>query len=315
MDNDNLTSLQHLTDENVLLILEQRYKSNKIYTYSGHSLISINPYTKLPIYGQNVIYAYTEDNLNKENKSECKNEANETLFYPAQEAHIYSMAENAIKSLCITNKVTIIISGESGSGKTMNNNFILEYIIRRTNDFEVTNLNKNFNFKINEFLLAINPILEAFGNAKTILNENSSRFGKKLDLYLENDRIVGAEIFIYLLEKNRVTNVSKEEANFHIFNYFCAYKNLDVKSEFFNIEKDNENHKLKYKEILNCFKLLEFDDIESLENILLGIIYLGALKIKNCNDLYVIEKDENFFNCINFLEIEEQQLIFFFVKN
>ncbi|KAM0677316.1 Myosin type-2 heavy chain 1 [Binucleata daphniae] len=269
MNDDNLTSLQDLTQENVLYTLKQRYSANKIYTYSGHTLVSINPYVYLPIYGKGAIQAYSNgfntqnerffdnnDNKNSQTeqenvthsenhtkKAEASTQKDEAFFYPVSEAHIYSIAENALQSLCLFSSVTIIISGESGSGKTMNNNYVLEYFIKRTNDVEATNLNNNINFRINELLLAINPVLESFGNAKTILNENSSRFGKKLDLYLKNDKIVGAKILTYLLEKNRVTHTEKSEKNFHIFYYFCAYKNLNVESDYCNLKMLKTNTK------------------------------------------------------------------------
>ncbi|KAM0688113.1 Unconventional myosin-Vb [Conglomerata obtusa] len=332
MDNDNLTSLQHLSHENVLEVLKMRYQAHKIYTYSGHTLISINPYVNLPIYGQNVIFAYTGVGALKTNTTQTSSHTedettshasenndlentDETTFYPTQEAHIYSMAENALRSLCISSKVTIIISGESGSGKTMNNNFILEYLIKRTNDQEATNLNKNYNFKINEFLIAINPILEAFGNAKTVLNENSSRFGKKLDLFLDGGRIVGAEIHTYLLEKNRVTHVGFGESNFHIFYYLCAYKNLNIDNEFIKEENIKDEHVQKYEEIINCFKILHVENIICIENILMAILYLGSLIFIQTENEILIERNKEFNKLLELLEIDDKTFTNFLLKS
>jgi len=174
--------------------LEKRFKENLIYTYIGPVLVSVNPYRNLDIYNDNVISTYRNVN-----------------FYELP-PHIYAIADAAYRSMRSEYRdQCVLISGESGAGKTEASKKILQYIAATSthaDDIEV----------IKDRLLQSNPILEAFGNAKTNRNDNSSRFGKYMDIQFDfKGAPIGGVILNYLLEKSRVVYQSTGERNFHIF--------------------------------------------------------------------------------------------------
>jgi myosin heavy subunit len=223
-------------------------------------------------------------------------------------------------------KQNFIISGESGSGKTENTKFIIEYL--------VNNLNENILIKK---LLDANPLLEAFGNAKTVKNNNSSRFGKFIKIFFsETGKILKAEFKSYLLEKSRVIDIQKGEGerNYHIFYQFILGANNEekLKYEIKNIEyydylnnkKNNNKEKNKIdlnenmndaqgfeltKKNLKTFNFSE-QDIDNIFKIISGILYLGNIKFENLNDSVEIsdESKEDFKWAANFLGLEEKKL-------
>lgn len=387
----NLNTLPNLNIQNIIEVLKKRYKNNNIYTYSGYTLISINPYKRLNIYDSNVVQAYKnslknfyeiedvysdneienttcltnedanarpncaknskvtiydseklyhaeknnanfsgipgvshndseitcvtstvnvpqrsaksienygikgtnnntknnndtatnidhtiyglENNTVNTSKEEKIAYINEETYYPADEPHIYSLASSSLHLLSLYHNVTIVISGDSGSGKTMNFNYLINFIC-----------DDSMRTKIN----AINTVLEAFGNAKTELNNNSSRFGKMLNLNIIKSKVVGASIEIYLLEKNRVTS---GDTNFHIFYYLLGHKQTTYENDYIkntDLTPDElRNNKKCYEEVLSCLKILDIDCVDEIENILLGIIELGSLKfLLDGNDTY-----------------------------
>ncbi|KAF4527003.1 hypothetical protein B566_EDAN001550 [Ephemera danica] len=179
--------------------LQKRFKENLIYTYIGPVLISVNPYKELPIYTDQTIKEYTK-----------------VHFYEAS-PHVFAITDTAYHLLKEENHdQCILISGESGSGKTEASKKVLEYIAAATKHKKTVELTKNK-------LLQSNPVLEAFGNAKTTRNDNSSRFGKYMDIifnYIGDP--VGGSILNYLLEKSRVVQQAPGERNFHIFYQLLA---------------------------------------------------------------------------------------------
>lgn len=179
--------------------LKKRFQENLIYTYIGHVLISVNPYKELPI--------YTEQDVKEYRKRH---------FFEAP-PHVFALSDNAYRSLTEENRgQCILISGESGSGKTEASKKVLQFIAAATG--HTTSVEG-----VKDKLLQSNPVLEAFGNAKTNRNDNSSRFGKYMDVQFDyRGAPEGGNILNYLLEKSRVIHQSVGERNFHIFYQLLA---------------------------------------------------------------------------------------------
>lgn len=194
----DLTNLPYLNEPSVLHALHNRYNNKQIYTYSGIVLVSINPYQNLPeFYNDNLIKHFHKDP-----------EA-------AKVPHLYSIASSCYHALTTDSKnQTIIVSGESGAGKTV----AAKYIMRYLTSVQGVDHNGVVKRSVENQVLATNPIMEAFGNAKTIRNDNSSRFGKYVTIsFDENLLITGANVNTYLLERSRVVSLLKGERNYHIF--------------------------------------------------------------------------------------------------
>ncbi|RVD93180.1 myosin heavy chain [Tubulinosema ratisbonensis] len=251
-----------LSQDTILKKLKENYQTKKIYTQCGIILLSINPFSELKMYDTNVMKAYYKN-------------------YGSVEPHVYSVSENAIQNLELNGNQTIIVSGESGSGKTINSQHILKYIIWRCNGTK----------HLEKLLLASHFILECFGNAKTQINENSSRYGKYLRLYFEDDKIVGGRINEYLLEKSRVTHQPERNLNFHIFYLVCSGTNTVFKNDYITTY-DSPELKSKYKELKQMFKennLISFDEISEK---ILAILKIGSIKFLEKNGKLELQ-DEN----------------------
>uniref|UniRef100_A0A672IWV3 Methyl-CpG binding domain protein 3b n=1 Tax=Salarias fasciatus TaxID=181472 RepID=A0A672IWV3_SALFA len=200
---NDLTALSFLHEPAVLHNLRVRFLDyNSIYTYCGIVLVAINPYDHLPIYGEEVIDAYSGQDMTD------------------MEPHIFSVAEDAYRTMTREEKnQSIIISGESGSGKTVSAKFTMRYFAVVGGASQQTS--------VEERVLASNPIMESIGNAKTTRNDNSSRFGKYIEIgFGKNGDIIGANMRTYLLEKSRVVFQASAERNYHIFYQLCASRDL-----------------------------------------------------------------------------------------
>ncbi|CAN0888253.1 VIII-1 [Linum grandiflorum] len=190
---DDLMQLSYLSEPSVLYNLQYRYNQDMIYTKAGPVLVAINPFKKVPLYGNDSIDAYR-------NKS-------------ADNPHVYAITDTAIREM-IRDEVnqSIIISGESGAGKTETAKIAMQYLAALGGGSG-----------IEDEILKTNPILEAFGNAKTLRNDNSSRFGKLIEIdFSETGQISGARIQTFLLEKSRVVQCIEGERSYHIFYQLCA---------------------------------------------------------------------------------------------
>uniref|UniRef100_A0A8D2PJW2 Myosin VC n=1 Tax=Zosterops lateralis melanops TaxID=1220523 RepID=A0A8D2PJW2_ZOSLA len=196
---NDLTALSYLHEPAVLHNLKIRFVESKlIYTYSGIILVAINPYKQLPIYGDAIIHAYSGQNMGD------------------MDPHIFAVAEEAYKQMARNNKnQSIIVSGESGAGKTVSARYTMRYF--------ATVSKSSSKAHVEDKVLASNPITEAVGNAKTTRNDNSSRFGKYTEISFDRSyQIIGANMRTYLLEKSRVVFQSENERNYHIFYQLCA---------------------------------------------------------------------------------------------
>uniref|UniRef100_A0AAV2LKU1 Myosin motor domain-containing protein n=1 Tax=Knipowitschia caucasica TaxID=637954 RepID=A0AAV2LKU1_KNICA len=186
---EDMTQLPELNDTTVLMNLKKRFDRELIYTYIGSILISVNPYKLINMYGTDIVLLY-------EGRGLCDNPPH--IFAIANLS--YSTMMDAKRDQCI------VISGESGSGKTEATKLILRYLTAIHHKRNVT-----------QQILEATPLLESFGNAKTVRNDNSSRFGKYTQLYMDEGVISGAITSQYLLEKSRIVFQAKSERNYHIF--------------------------------------------------------------------------------------------------
>ncbi|XP_060924298.1 unconventional myosin-Va [Limanda limanda] len=200
---NDLTALSYLHEPAVLHNLKVRFMDSKlIYTYCGIVLVAINPYEPLQIYGTDIINAYSGQNMGD------------------MDPHIFAVAEEAYKQMARDERnQSIIVSGESGAGKTVSAKYAMRYFATVSGSASEAN--------VEEKVLASNPIMEAIGNAKTTRNDNSSRFGKYIEIGFDNRyRIIGANMRTYLLEKSRVVFQADEERNYHVFYQLCASSHL-----------------------------------------------------------------------------------------
>lgn len=202
---NDLTALSYLHEPDVLYNLEVRFRDRQaIYTYCGIVLVAINPYSDLPLYGSDIIRAYRGHSMGE------------------LEPHIFAIAEEAYAKLeREKSDISIIVSGESGAGKTVSAKYVMRYFAAVGGSESETQIEKK--------VLASSPIMEAFGNAKTTRNDNSSRFGKFTKLLFTYEMtsvaLTGATMQTYLLEKSRVVFQANGERNYHIFYQLCAARN------------------------------------------------------------------------------------------
>lgn len=194
----NLVDLESFSEGMILHQCKRRYLDNNIYTFVGVILVAMNPYKKLDIYGPRMIEKYRMS-------AAYGDEA-------TQQPHVYSVSSLALQKLKSQLKSqSVLISGESGAGKTETTKKILEYLSAVAGSSSSSS-------NVAQQILRSNPILESFGNAKTERNNNSSRFGKWMELnFMSNGTIRGCRIINYLLEKSRVTCQLEGERNYHIF--------------------------------------------------------------------------------------------------
>ncbi|XP_028257130.1 unconventional myosin-Va isoform X8 [Parambassis ranga] len=271
---NDLTALSYLHEPAVLHNLKVRFIDSKlIYTYCGIVLVAINPYETLPIYGTDIINAYSGQNMGD------------------MDPHIFAVAEEAYKQMARDERnQSIIVSGESGAGKTVSAKYAMRYFATVSGSASEAN--------VEEKVLASNPIMEAIGNAKTTRNDNSSRFGKYIEIGFDaRYRIIGANMRTYLLEKSRVVFQADDERNYHIFYQLCASANLP---EFKALKLSSANDFLytrqgrspviagvdDAKELCttrNAFTLLGINESYQmgLFQVLAAILHLGNVEIKD----------------------------------
>uniref|UniRef100_A0A8I3W8P5 Myosin VC n=1 Tax=Callithrix jacchus TaxID=9483 RepID=A0A8I3W8P5_CALJA len=237
----------------------------------GIILVAMNPYKQLPIYGDAIIHAYSGQNMGD------------------MDPHIFAVAEEAYKQMARNNRnQSIIVSGESGAGKTVSARYAMRYF--------ATVSKSGSNTHVEDKVLASNPITEAVGNAKTTRNDNSSRFGKYTEIsFDERNQIIGANMRTYLLEKSRVVFQSENERNYHIFYQLCAsaqqseFKHLKLGSaEEFNYTRmggntviEGVNDQAEMVETQKTFTLLGFKEDFQMDvfKILAAILHLGNVQI------------------------------------
>ncbi|XP_061498903.1 unconventional myosin-Va isoform X4 [Anopheles gambiae] len=265
---NDLTALSYLHEPDVLYNLEVRFCDRQaIYTYCGIVLVAINPYAELPLYGPDLIRAYRGHAMGE------------------LEPHIFAVSEEAYAKLerekC---DISIIVSGESGAGKTVSAKYAMRYFAAVGGSESETQIEKK--------VLASSPIMEAIGNAKTTRNDNSSRFGKFTKLLFLNNHsmaLTGGTMQTYLLEKSRVCFQAPGERNYHIFYQLCAGREqwpelmLDHQDKFHflnqgqspNISKLSDRD--QFEDTLGALKTLGFDDAEigDIMKVVASVLHLG----------------------------------------
>nr|XP_011462402.1 PREDICTED: myosin-8 isoform X2 [Fragaria vesca subsp. vesca] len=231
---DDMTKLAYLHEPGVLQNLSCRYSLNEIYTYTGSILIAVNPFQRLP---------HLYDNLMmKKYRGVPLGELNPHPFAIADAAYRQMINEGISQA--------ILVSGESGAGKTESTKMLMQYLAY------MGGRSASEGRSVEQQVLESNPVLEAFGNAKTVRNNNSSRFGKFVELQFDKrGRISGAAIRTYLLERSRVCQLSDPERNYHCFYMLCAAPPEDVKR--YKLGNPTTFHYLNQS---NCYKLDGVDD-------------------------------------------------------
>ncbi|XP_034444806.1 unconventional myosin-IXAa-like isoform X2 [Hippoglossus hippoglossus] len=262
----DLCSLPELTERAILESLRARFRQEKIYTYIGSILIVINPFQFLPIYNPKYVKLYDNHALGK------------------LEPHIYAVADVAYHAMLQRRKnQCIVISGESGSGKTQSTNFLIHHLTALSQ--------KGFASGVEQIILGAGPVLEAFGNAKTAHNNNSSRFGKFIQVnYQESGTVRGAYVEKYLLEKSRLVYQEHNERNYHVFYYLLAGASEDERKSFHLLKPEEyhylnqmtkKSHKLHwdnyYESELDCFTVEGEDLKHDFERLQLAMEMVGFL--------------------------------------
>nr|XP_022331356.1 myosin-IIIb-like isoform X1 [Crassostrea virginica] len=283
----DLATLANLDGKVLLNELKVRYQENNIYTYVGDILVAINPFRPLHIYGDEETQKYY-----LEKKS-------------ANPPHIFAIADAAYQCMLgyggrIPQNQCVLISGESGAGKTESTKLIIKQLIELCRG----------NTQLEQQILQVNPLLEAFGNARTTMNDNSSRFGKYIQLIFRGEHVDGAKISEYLLEKSRVVHQNRGEENFHIFYYMFGGLSAEQKKSFNLLPAGQQRYltngadclraeptffKKQYEELVNAMDLVGFTDEEedNLFAIIASVLHLGNVTFNmDDNDASFVE-DEN----------------------
>ncbi|XP_026231778.1 unconventional myosin-Ib isoform X2 [Anabas testudineus] len=275
----DMVLLEPLSEDSFIENLRKRFDHSEIYTYIGSVVISLNPYRSLPIFTPDKVEEYRNRN-----------------FYELS-PHIYALADEAYRSLRDQDKdQCILITGESGAGKTEASKLVMSYVAAVCGKGQEVN-------KVKEQLLQSNPVLEAFGNAKTVRNDNSSRFGKYMDIEFDfKGDPLGGVISNYLLEKSRVVKQPRGERNFHIFYQllsgasddtlkklklhrdFSKYNYLSLDSAVVNGLDDAAN----FRTVRNAMQIVGFmeDEVQSVLELVAAVLKLGNIEFKpesRCN--------------------------------
>ncbi|XP_041118428.1 unconventional myosin-Ib isoform X10 [Polyodon spathula] len=269
----DMVLLEPLTEKSFIENLRKRFNHNEIYTYIGSVVISINPYRSLPIYTPDKVEEYRNRN-----------------FYELS-PHIYALADEAYRSLRDQDKdQCILITGESGAGKTEASKLVMSYVAAVCGKGAEVN-------QVKEQLLQSNPVLEAFGNAKTVRNDNSSRFGKYMDIEFDfKGDPLGGVISNYLLEKSRVVKQPRGERNFHIFYQLLSGASEDMLKKL-KLERDFSKYNYLsldsatvtgvddascFRTVKNAMQIVGFmdDETQSVLELVGAVLKLGNIEFK-----------------------------------
>uniref|UniRef100_A0A8P4JXB0 Myosin-IXb n=1 Tax=Dicentrarchus labrax TaxID=13489 RepID=A0A8P4JXB0_DICLA len=301
-DYDDLCNLQTVSEESILEALRQRFYKLKIYTYASNILIAMNPNKFLPVYyNPKYVKMYENQPLGK------------------LSPHIFAIADVAFHAM-LNRKVNqcIVISGESGSGKTESSSYLIHCLTALSQ--------KMYSCGLIRPILGAGPVLEAFGNARTAENNNSSRFGKFIQLnYLESGVIRGAVIEKYLLEKSRLVSRDKSERNYHVFYYLLMGASKDEQEEFHLLKPQDylylkqvpliyeEKLEQEYKRLHQAMEMVGFlaSTKKHIFSILSAILHLGNVTYTLSEDTEVLEVGpaEVLSTLSNLLKVKKELLV------
>uniref|UniRef100_A0A667GK98 Myosin IE n=1 Tax=Lynx canadensis TaxID=61383 RepID=A0A667GK98_LYNCA len=282
---DDMVLLSKITENAIVENLKKRYMDDYIFTYIGSVLISVNPFKQMPYFGEKEIEMY-------QGAAQYENPP-----------HIYALADNMYRNMIIDREnQCVIISGESGAGKTVAAKYIMSYISRVSGGGPKVQ-------HVKDIILQSNPLLEAFGNAKTVRNNNSSRFGKYFEIqFSPGGEPDGGKISNFLLEKSRVVMRNPGERSFHIFyqliegasedqkhslgitsmDYYC-YLNLSG-----SYQVDDIDDKREFQETLHAMNVIGiFAEEQTLVlQIVAGVLHLGNISFKEVGNYAAVESEE-----------------------
>uniref|UniRef100_A0A671YF00 Myosin-9 n=1 Tax=Sparus aurata TaxID=8175 RepID=A0A671YF00_SPAAU len=270
---EDMAELTCLNEASVLHNLKERYYSGLIYTYSGLFCVVINPYKNLPIYSEEIVDMY---------KGKKRHE---------MPPHIYAITDTSYRSMMQDREdQSILCTGESGAGKTENTKKVIQYLahVASSHKTKKDQVILTSSGELEKQLLQANPILEAFGNAKTVKNDNSSRFGKFIRINFDvNGYIVGANIETYLLEKSRAIRQAKDERTFHVFYYMLTGAGDKLRNELLlenynnyrflsngNVTIPGQQDKDLFTETMEAFKIM------SMLKVVSSVLQLGNMNFK-----------------------------------
>ncbi|KAH0604680.1 uncharacterized protein H6S33_006348 [Morchella sextelata] len=273
---DDMAELTHLNEASVVHNLHLRYQADLIYTYSGLFLVTVNPYCALPIYNNDYISLY-------------KNRSREET-----KPHIFAITDVAFRNMLEEKEnQSILVTGESGAGKTENTKKVIQYLAAVASESSSSKQLGTLELQI----LRANPILEAFGNAQTVRNNNSSRFGKFIRIeFTRSGQIAGAFIDWYLLEKSRVVNQGGDERNYHVFYQLLRGASSQMKEMYL---LDDENVKAwnyiknsndtiagvndleEFRSLMEAFHVMGFGTEEqvSILRVIAAVLHIGNIEV------------------------------------
>lgn len=298
---DDMVLLPKITEDTITENLQKRYMDDYIFTSIGPVLVSVNPFKQMPYFGEKEIEIY-QGSVPYENPP-----------------HIYGLTDNMYRNMLIDKESQcVIISGESGAGKTVSVKYIMSYIAKISGgDTKVQ--------KIKNIILESNPLLEAFGNAKTIRNNNSSRFGKYVEMQFgTGGQLNGGKISNFLLEKSRVTCHNLDERNFHVFYQLAIGTNQQMKSEFgltdinyYQYLNYGQGHKIDDINDASAFQAtlkglnvmgISNSEITDIFRLVAGVLHIGNIKFVEDGNYSRVANEQ----CLDFpaylLEISVKQL-------
>ncbi|KRZ80069.1 Myosin heavy chain, non-muscle, partial [Trichinella papuae] len=270
----DMADLTCLNEACVLHNLKARYYSGMIYTYSGLFCVVINPYEKLPIYTEAIIEMY---------KGQKRHEV---------PPHVFAIADTAYRNMLQErDDQSILCTGESGAGKTENTKKVIQYLtyVAGTSRTSKSGTSQAVNTRgeLEQQLLQANPILEAFGNAKTVKNDNSSRFGKFIRINFDmSGFICGANIESYLLEKSRANRQAKDERSFHIFYQFLQGTTEEEKIDQYRflangyIALPGVDDAAEFHNTVRSMRIMNFldDEISAILRVVSAVLHFGNLE-------------------------------------
>ncbi|CAB3366603.1 Hypothetical predicted protein [Cloeon dipterum] len=283
---DDMVLLPKISEDAIVDNLKKRYMDDYIFTCIGPVLVSVNPFKQMPYFGEKEIQLY-------QGAAPYENPP-----------HVYAVADEMYRNMMIDNESQcVIISGESGAGKTVAAKYIMSYISRVSGGGTRVQ-------HIKDVILESNPLLEAFGNAKTVRNNNSSRFGKYVEIQFgSGGQPEGGKVSNFLLEKSRVVSQNKGERNFHIFYQICTGATAEMKQNLGIADLDyykylcfgGNNHRVDgtndahdFQETLQAMSVMRISktDQDNILKLTAGVLHLGNVSFKESGNNAVVENQE-----------------------
>ncbi|XP_004687789.1 PREDICTED: unconventional myosin-Ie [Condylura cristata] len=282
---DDMVLLSKITENAIVENLKKRYMDDYIFTYIGSVLISVNPFKQMPYFGEKEIEMY-------QGAAQYENPP-----------HIYALADNMYRNMIIDREnQCVIISGESGAGKTVAAKYIMGYVSRVSGGGPKVQ-------HVKDIILQSNPLLEAFGNAKTVRNNNSSRFGKYFEIqFSPGGEPDGGKISNFLLEKSRVVMRNPGERSFHIFYQLIEGASAEQKHslgitsmDYYyylslsgSYKVDDIDDRREFQETLHAMNVIGiFAEEQTLVlQIVAGVLHLGNISFKEVGNYAAVESEE-----------------------